>query len=137
MHSGMRKAKKSLAEQLSGGVNSLRDLTGDLIDAVQSLSEGRPPRIEELAMTDVVGFFVSNKGTVTDAEAGAILRVSDGPRVRDQEVPETEYLVHLFFLDSEGQPLIKARDPRRTYLTSRFDAELAAAFGANNIVVFK
>jgi hypothetical protein len=137
MHSGMRKAQKSLAGQLAGGVSSLRDLAGDLADALHSLAEGRPPRIEELTMTDVVGFFVDNKGAASAAVAGVVLRGSDEPAGRhDPQVPEAEYLVHLFFLDSEGRPLITARDPRRTYLTPRFDDELAAAFGANNIVIF-
>jgi hypothetical protein len=137
MHSGMRKAKKSLAEQLAGGVNSLRDLAGDLADALQSFSEGRPPRIEELTMADAVGFFVDSKETVPEAVAGTVLRLpgeSGGRRTHD--VPEPEYLVHLFFLDSEGKPLIAAHHPRRAYHTPRFDAELAAAFGVNNIVIF-
>jgi X-X-X-Leu-X-X-Gly heptad repeat protein len=137
MHSGMRKAQKSLAGQLASGVNSLRDLAGDLADAVHSLAEGRPPRIEELTMTDVVGFFVGNKGAAPAAAAGVILRGNDQPAGRhDPDAAEAVYLVHLFFLDSGGQPLITAGDPRRTYLTPRFDDELAAAFGANNIVIF-
>jgi hypothetical protein len=134
----MRKARKSLAEQLAGGIDSLRDLAGDLSDALYALAEGRPPRIDELTMADAVSFFVDNKGNTPEAVAGVILRVRDEPRGRrDPDVSEAEYLVHLFFLDNEGQPLITSRDPRRTYLTSRFDGELAAAFGANSIIIFK
>jgi hypothetical protein len=126
MHSGMRKAKKSLADQLAGGVSALRDLAGDLADVLHSLAEGRPPRIEELTMADVIGFFVDNKGAAAGAVAGAILRESEG----------VSYLVHLFYLDSDGQPLIRERDPRRSYLAGQLDAELAKAFGGNNIVIF-
>jgi hypothetical protein len=137
MHSGMRKAKRSLADQITGGVSSMRDLAGDLTDAFQSLVEGRPPEIEELTMADAIRFFVNSKGAAPDAVAGAILRVSDKPSGGDgQSVPEEGQLVHLFFLNSEGRPLITAGDPRRTYLASRFDAELAGAFGTNNIVIF-
>jgi len=139
MHSGMRKAKKSLADQMASGVNSLRDLAGDLADALQSLADGRPPRIEELTMADAVGFFVDNKGAASEAVAGAILRdgeKAEVPRARDGEVPESGYLVHMFFLDSDGRPLLRAHDPRRTYLAARFDAELARAFGSNHIVIF-
>jgi hypothetical protein len=133
----MRKAKKTLADQLAGGVNALRELADDLGDVLQSLAEGRPPRIDELTMADVVGFFVDNKGAAVNAVAGAILRDPEGARGNaEQDAAETECLVHLFFLDSDGQPLIRARDPRRTYLAGRLDDELAGAFGTNNIVIF-
>jgi hypothetical protein len=138
MHSGMRKAKKTLADQLAGGVNALRDLAGDLADALQSLSEGRPPRIEELTMPDVVGFFVDNKKASPEAVAGVIIRDPEETRSnKDQAATQVEYLVHLFFLDNDGQPLIGDRRPMRAYLARRFDEELTRAFGTNDIVIFK
>jgi hypothetical protein len=136
MRSGVRKAKKTLADQLAGGVNALRDLASDLADAVESLSEGRPPRIEELTLADVIGFFVDNKEKTREAVAGAILRDREAIPHGDRDPAEGAYLVHLLFLDRDGRPLITARDPRRSYLAKRFDAELAAAFGTNNIVIF-
>jgi hypothetical protein len=138
MRAGMRKATKTLADQLAGGVNALRDLAGDLADVVQSLSEGRPPRIDELTMPDVVGFFVDHKKTSPAAVAGVIIREREETRAnQDQAAPQAEYLVHLFFLDNDGQPLIGDRHPRRAYLAGRLDDELARAFGTNNIVIFK
>jgi hypothetical protein len=136
MHSGIRKARKSLADQLSDGVNALRDLTGDLADVLQSLSEGRPPAIEELALSDVIGFFVDNKGKAAGSAAGVILREREAAETEKREPAKDGYLVHLLFLDRDGQPLVKARDPRRAYFAARFDPELTAAFGTNNIVIF-
>lgn len=133
MHSGIRKARQSLADQLSGGVNALRDLAGDLGEVLQSLSEGRPPAIEELTLSDVIGFFVDNKGKAPDAVAGVILREREAAKPGPVE---DGYLVHLLFIDRDGQPLIKAHDPRRAYFAARLDAELTAAFSTNNIVIF-
>jgi hypothetical protein len=88
-------------------------------------------------MADVVGFLVDNKEKAADAVAGAILRIPEEGRTgQDLAAAETEYLLHLFFLDSEGRPLITGREPRRSYLAGRIDVELAQAFGANNIVIF-
>jgi hypothetical protein len=136
MHSGMRKARESLADQVSGGVNALRDLAGDLADVLQSLAEGRPPTIEELALSDVVGFFVENKGKAPDAVAGVVLREREAAGPEKRTTSEGGYLMHLVFLGRDGRPLIKARDPRRTYFATRLDGELTAAFGTNNIVIF-
>jgi hypothetical protein len=131
----MRKAKQALAQQAAGGVSAFRELASELAEAFQAISDGRPPRIEELTMADVVSFFVEHRDSVPEAEAAAILRDrTEGERPHDPEAGH--YLVHLFFLDSEGRPLITGRQPKRSYLTRRFDAELAAAFGTNNIVIF-
>jgi hypothetical protein len=135
MNLGMRKAKQTLAQQAAGGVNALRDLASELAEVFQAISEGRPPRIEELAMADVVGFFVDHRDSVPEAEAAAIVR-DQAKAGAPQEADGVEYTVHLFFLDCEGRPLIKGNQPKRSYLTRRFDAELAGAFGANDIIIF-
>ncbi len=132
MHPSMRKAKQSIAGQVTGGISQLQALAGELAHAFQAMAEGRPPRIDELAMADVVGFFVEHRESVPDAEAAAILRE---PSTRENS-SDPEYLVRLFFLDKEGRPLIGTRQPNRAYLTQRFDGELASAFGANDIVIF-
>jgi hypothetical protein len=136
MNSGMRKAGRKLAEQSAASVDAIRELAGDLSDALQAISDGRAPRIDELTMPDVVGFFVDKRKDVPAATAAAILR--DGPEGArgGRDSGEDEYLVHLFFLDSEGRPLIRGNQPRRSYLTRRFDGELTRAFGDNNIVIF-
>jgi hypothetical protein len=137
MHSGMRKANRKLAEQSAASVNAIRELVGDLADTFEAMAGGRPPRIDELTMPDVVGFFVDKRGKVPEANAAAVLR--DRRRAGtsdDEDSGGEEYLVHLFFLDSEGRPLIQGDRPRRAYLTRRFDGELTRAFGANNIVIF-
>jgi hypothetical protein len=137
MHSGIRKAGKNLANQSAASVNTIRELAGDLADALTAISEGRPPRIEELTMADVVGFFVDQRVQVPEATAAAILRDRQATAASaGQDAHGDEYLVHLFFLDRDGRPLVKGGRPWRSYLTRRFDGELGGAFGTNNIVIF-
>ncbi len=135
MHPAMRKAKQGVAQQIAGGIGQVQALAGELADAFQAMAEGRPPRIEELAMADVVGFFVEHRKSVPEAEAAAILR-----ELRDSEKQtdpgHAEHLVRLFFLDKNGRPLLRPHQPTREYLVRQFDSELAGAFGTNNIVIF-
>ena len=138
MNVGLRKATKSLANQAAAGFGTILELAGDLSEALQALSQGRAPRIEELTMRDVVGFFVAEKGKVPDAAAAAVLRDPKAAAAppAGQDPGASEYLVHLFFLDNDGRPLIEGDTPWRSYLTRDFDSELAKAFGANNVVIF-
>lgn len=125
----IRKNKKDLIQPVINAVSQLPELTGELAEALKAMAERRPPRIEELTMADAVSFFVENRGSIPEAEAGVILR--------DKTDSDTgEYSVHLFFLDSDGRPLIGRHRPARTYLTQRFDAELADTFRTNNVVIF-
>jgi hypothetical protein len=135
MPSAMRKARQSVTEQVTGGVNALQALAGELADALAALAEGRPPQIEELTMADVVGFFVEHRKSVPEAAAAAILR--DQPDSASPAAGDgTGYLVHLFFLDKDGRPMIDGRQPKRAYLARQFDNELVNAFGTNNIIIF-
>ncbi len=138
MHVGLRKATKSLADQASVSIATMRELMGDLVDALQALSQGRAPHIDALTMPDVVRFFVESKEAVPAAAAAAVLRHHEGSTAQPAgggHGPDT-YLVHLFFLDDAGRPLIEADQPWRSYLTQRFDDELARSFGANNVIIF-
>ncbi|MFR9795175.1 hypothetical protein ACL02U_04600 [Streptomyces sp. MS06] len=138
MHVGLRKATKSLVDQTAVSIATIRELAGDLVDALQALSQGRAPHIDELTMPDVVRFFVESKGAVPDAAAAAVLRHHEGSAAQsagEGRGPD-EYLVHLFFLDDAGRPLIEGDQPWRSYLTQSFDGELARAFGGNNVVIF-
>jgi hypothetical protein len=122
----------------SGGLKpagQFRALGGGLGDCIQAVAKGRPPRVAKLTMADVVGFFVAHRSSAAAAEAAAIVRDQANPG--PQPHPDgTGHLVHLFFLDKEGRPLLGAHGPARTYLAQQFDDELAAAFGSNNVVIF-
>lgn len=135
MPSSMRKAKQGIAQQVTVGATALQALAGELADVFAAWAEGRPPQLDELAMTDVIGFFVEHRKSVPAATAAAILR--DRPESTSAAAHDaTGYLVHLFFLDKDGRPLIDGRQPKRAYLVGNLDSELTAAFGTNNIIIF-
>ncbi|WP_037677966.1 hypothetical protein [Streptomyces griseus] len=112
---------------LEQGVQRLRAKNDELGQVWSALREGRPPRIDTLTLEQVVTFFVDNKGSVPDATAGAAVRRAEGDG----------YLVHLVYLDAQGQPLLDGGRgaPTRSYLADRLDEELAEAFGAHDALL--
>jgi hypothetical protein len=120
-------ANTDTRELIDHQISHLKELGRRLGNVWADLLSERPPRIGMLRLDEVIKFFAENRPKNSLAAAGAVLR-------RRQD---SGYLVHLLFLDLDGNPLISGPQsaPIRSYTVTEFDDDLASAFGDNDLVL--
>jgi hypothetical protein len=115
-----------LARTVDGEVRRLEGLLSSLDKKVGLFRGRRPTRMKQLSLRHVVDYFIKQRPHAPEAVAAAAFR-----RLQDDK----HFLVRLFFLDADGQPL-QGDAPERTLLVSAFDEELSRTFAANNVIIF-